>query len=208
MKYLYLYENFNQIQFFIKTQKEIIDSGYKIDNNLKYLKVYLDRKKDFDDVLFALAVMNNTIVGYYAKKFPTNSDKNKYYPGYIESSVKGMGSRLISEMSKSHSFISFVRICNIKSVKSHFKSHPQILNISESEDDSSEYTDLILSKIGYSNGIEYYPFYKDGHINHEISKFITDNRVISLVHNDNIINIEDIGKETPGIGNIKFWLGF
>lgn len=159
-----------------------------------------DKGKEYN---YTIALDNGLVVGYYAKK----EGKEFYNYGYLESSEKGLGHKLISEMNKHIDFISFVRISNIPSLKAHFKSNPsKILHISEDEFQKSVYEkDLLESKIGFmSNGI-YCPIYKNGLINKDLKKFLESSKDINLVHNGSIVPDKDEGKKTQGVANIKIY---
>lgn len=184
-----IFQNFNY--------EEIKKLNLRWNKSLNYYK-YL--KSDFyQNCKFSLAIEDNIVIGYYSKTIGTES----YGYGYIESSKRGVGNHLLSKMKEFGSYISFVRICNIPSVKMHFKAFPnEILKISEEENFKSKYyNDIINKKIGYKSEVGYCPI-----VDNNLSEFITTSKKIELIHNDKPINTIDDGKDTSGIANVKLFL--
>ena len=196
----FLNESLSSVQLYYMGWNQMMNSNYKMSPEIKYFERYKSDKAS--KYHFVLGIKDDTIVSYYAKL----EGIDKYEKGYIESSIAGIGYLLIEEMKKHIRFISFVRICNIQSLKSHFKAKPTIIHISENETNSSIWD---LEKIFYENlHHEKIALIKNQKINNDLISFIVQNNNIKLCHDEKIVDIKDIGIDTPGIGNIKIWMLF
>lgn len=210
------YENFISSDIIIKEVKwdniKNFLKKYKIANKLQH---NLNNVVEFDiykNYKILIAINNNIIVGYFYKYLGGN--ENLYDDGYVESDMKGVGSKLLNEMKKLGHYTTFCRIGNIPSLKMHFKANPsKIICISDGSPEkknygsskynkiSKKYKDILESgKLYYSNGKEKYPLIKDNKINKDIINFILNNKNINVLFDNEILNKDNY------IMNLKYYL--
>jgi len=182
---------------------EIVNSKYRVHDSIKFFRNFgYERYKDFH---FLVAFRGHEVVGYYVKQAGITGYQN----GYLESAVSGTGSKLIAEMSKNGSFVSFARICNVRSLKAQLKAKPlKIKGISEKYGENSKYEDVITKDMFYKSELGSCGIIHNGELNPELSDFILNSKKVVLMHGDKESDIVDIGRDIDSIADVKIYFQY
>jgi hypothetical protein len=177
----------------------------KYNNSFENLKSVSENEK-FKKYIILLSIQNNEIIGYFYKFI--RGDENYYDDGYIESKIKGLGSKLLLEMKKYGSYTTFCNIKNFSSLKMHLKAKPKkIICITDSSPDkdsggkyyknvkNNKYQNMLNNGLSYSNVSENCELLKNGKVNNDLINFVLNNNQLQLIYNNN--RIEEI--------NLKFY---